>query len=113
VHESNRNKERGGDAAGTFVRFVIEVDRGIVRAVPTPESGEAFAKLVAARTRLTEITKELNRASAQMHVSNEGRQLYAQLQQEWEDAFQQFETATDEFSAVAHRVKDQLEERKK
>jgi len=64
-------------------------------AVPTPESAEAFAKLVAARTRLTEITKELNEASVQMHATNEGRQRYAQLQQEWEQAFKDFETATD------------------
>ena len=73
--------------------------------MPTPESADAFFKLVAARTRLTEVTKELNEASAQMHASNEGRQRYAQLQKEWEEAFQQFERATDEFSAVVHAIK--------
>ena len=73
--------------------------------MPPPKSGEAFATLVAAHTRLTEITRELNEASAQMHASNEGRQRYAHLQKEWEEAFQQFETATDKFSAVAHGIK--------
>jgi len=61
----------------------MKVDRAILRAVPTPESAEAFAKLVATRTRLTEITKELNEASAEMHASKEGRERYAELQKEW------------------------------
>ena len=86
----------------------MKVDRAILRAVPTPESAEAFAKLVATRTRLTEITKELNEASAEMHASKEGRERYAELQKEWEEAFQQFEMATDEFSTAVHRAKDQL-----
>ena len=77
--------------------------------MPTPESADAFAKLVAARTRLTEITKELNEASIQMHASNGGRQRYLDLQKVWEEAFENFETATNEFSAVVHGMKPHLD----
>jgi hypothetical protein len=76
--------------------------------VPTPESAEAFAKLVAARIRLTEVTKELNEASVEMPTSNETRQRHAQLQQEWEQAFRDFEAATDELLIAAHEAKGQL-----
>jgi len=39
-----------------------------------------------------------------MHASNDGRQRYTQLQKEWEQAFKDFETATDEFAAAVHRI---------
>jgi hypothetical protein len=47
-----------------------------------------------------------------MYASNEGRQRYVQLQKDWEEAFQQFETATDEFATAVHTVKDHLEKPK-
>jgi len=64
--------------------------------VPTPESAAAFDKLVAARVRLNEITKQLNEAHAQMRTSMYARQRHSNLQQEWQQAFGEFEAATDD-----------------
>ena len=73
--------------------------------VPTPESAAAFARLVATRARLTEITKLLNEAHAGLQSDGEaGRKTHFQLQAEWEAAFIEFETATEEFAATVHRI---------
>ena len=80
-----------------------KVDRDILRAVPTPESAEAFAKLVEAREKLTEVTKQLNEAYA-APASQENRQRYLDLQKAWDEAHKKFETATDEFSALVRKL---------
>ena len=73
--------------------------------MPTPDSAAAFAKLAAARARLTEVTKLLNESHAGLMVDgNAGRQRHAELQDEWEAAFSAFETATDEFAATVKKL---------
>lgn len=76
--------------------------------MPTPETQDAQAKLVAARTRLTKITKLLNEAHVNRHANTEGRQRYARLQSMWDDAMKQFETATSGFTAAVRAAKEQL-----
>ena len=79
--------------------------------MPTPESAEAFAKLVAARTRLTEITKQLNEANAGPLVGQAARAAYASLQAEWEATFRAFEIATEEFSDNVKHLHDEMKSR--
>jgi hypothetical protein len=71
--------------------------------MPTPESAEAFAKLVATRTRLTEVTKLLN----ECHEVG-SRQRYDQLQAEWDSAYKEFQTATDAFSATVKKLPEMV-----
>ena len=71
--------------------------------MPTPETAEAFAKLSEARARLNDISRHLNEA-LETRGSMAGAQRYRELQAEWEAAFKAFETATDEFSAIVHRI---------
>jgi len=81
--------------------------------MPTPVSAAAFAKLVASRDRLTEITKRLNEFYSTTTTFNvdgftaHGGQ-YEELQAEWDGALQEFVSATAEFSA---RVRDLKVER--
>jgi hypothetical protein len=73
--------------------------------MPTPESAEAFAKLVAARTRLTEVTKLLNECYDRLSLDGQGgRQRYIELQKEWDVVFREFEAATDAFSATVKKL---------
>ena len=65
----------------------------------------AAANLIKARTRLTELTKELSVAHPSMNSSSEARLRYLQLQEEWEIAFKAFGTAADEFTAAILRAK--------
>ena len=81
----------------------MRVDLAILRAVPTPESAEAFSKLVEAREKLTEVTKLLNEAHA-APASHENRQRYLDLQNAWDEAHKKFEAATDEFSALVRKL---------
>lgn len=81
--------------------------------MPTTETAEAFVKLVAARTRLTEITKQLNEAHAELSSGGvEARIRHDQFQAEWEEAFRDFEVATDEFSATVKNLHAEVEARK-
>ena len=78
--------------------------------MPTTESAEAFAKLAAARANLTDITKQLNEAHAQLPSGGqEARQLHAELQEKWQEGFRAFEAATDEFSATVKHLHDEIE----
>jgi len=73
--------------------------------VPTHESAEAFAELVAARAHLTEVTKLLNESHDALSTDGQvGRQRHAELQAEWEAAFIAFEKATDEFAANVKKL---------
>jgi len=77
--------------------------------VPTAESA-AFAKLAAARTRLNDVTKQLNDAHAKLATGGQAARLYHEsLQREWDEAFQSFEAATDEFSATVRHLHDEIE----
>jgi hypothetical protein len=69
--------------------------------MPTPKSAEAFARLVAARARLTEVTKLLNESHADFLSNGQAeRQRHAELQAGWDEAHLTFKQATDEFSAT-------------
>jgi F0F1-type ATP synthase membrane subunit b/b' len=77
--------------------------------MPTPESAEAFIKLTSAREKLTNITKQLNEAHAQIPSGGQqARRLHAELQEKWEEAFRAFELATEEFSAAVKHAHDEL-----
>jgi hypothetical protein len=77
--------------------------------MPTRESSEAFARLTASRTRLTEVTKLLNEAHARLPFDGQlGRQRHAELQAEWDVAFREFEAATDAFSAIVKQIPEHL-----
>jgi hypothetical protein len=68
--------------------------------VPTPERLEAHVKLVAARERLAEVTRQLMEANASMYTSGNARRRYEELQKEWQEAFNEFKAAaTDAFAA--------------
>ena len=71
--------------------------------MPTPESAEAFAKLSEARARLNDISRQLKEA-LETRGSIAGEQRYREIQAEWEAAFKALEAATDEFSAIVHRI---------
>jgi hypothetical protein len=68
------------------------------------ESGEAVAKLVAARTRLTEITRQLNEAKTGPGKAASVR--YAGLQAEWDEAFRAFQIAVEVFSVIIRKSRD-------
>jgi|SRR5688572_25907412 len=106
-NSTSRAAEAGDSDHGTFVPLVIKLDRDILHAVPTPESAEAFAKLVEAREKLTEVTRQLNEAHAKGLIP-ENRQRYLDLQKEWDEAFKRFETATDEFSALVRKLPEMV-----
>lgn len=77
--------------------------------MPTPESAAAFEKLSEARTRLNEITRELNEAHAKMLENCNGRARHIQLQKDWAEAFDKFQTATEELAGVLRTIKSQIE----
>ena len=78
--------------------------------VPTPESADAFDKLVAARTQLTDITKELNESEGGiLSGGRAARDRHAQLQAKWEEAFLAFEAAAEEFSVAVKHIRDDIE----
>jgi hypothetical protein len=81
--------------------------------MPTPESAEVFARLVAARARLTDITRLLNESHARLLSEGKaGRQRHAELQAEWEEAFRTFEEATGEFSTIVKKLHQDVEEQR-
>ena len=83
--------------------------------MPTPESAAAFAKLVAARDRLTEITRRLNQAHPSESVNADGFRAdairYRDLQAEWDVAFREFEAATIAFTSLVKHMRDDLDPR--
>jgi hypothetical protein len=77
----------------------------------TPGSAAAFAKLVDARERLTEVTRLLNTHS-ECEINNDPREgfrahkaRYLQLQTEWEAAYAEFERATQEFNDLVKSLR--------
>jgi len=79
--------------------------------MPTAESSAAFARLVAARERLTEVTKLLNEAKANAERGENFtpglRGTLAEqekLQASWEEAYAVFAAATDEFHRIVHSI---------
>ena len=85
--------------------------------MPTPESAEAFAKLVAARDRLTEVTRRLNEAHPPDGISADGFRedgvRYRDLQAEWDLAFRDFEAATHAFTSLVKHLREDIDPRKK
>jgi hypothetical protein len=74
--------------------------------MPTFESAAALAKLVAARERLTEISKQLTEANSQVNSSSAGRQRYEELQKAWDQAFHDFKAAAQAFASIAQALPD-------
>jgi len=82
--------------------------------MPTPESAAAFEKLVAARDRLTEITRRLNQAHPSESVNADGFRAdvrYRDLQAEWDVAFREFEAATIAFTSLVKHMREDLDAR--
>ena len=77
--------------------------------MPSPEASAAVDNLVKARTRLTEITKQLKELLARREAAtstkafHEADRQYAQLQKEWEAAYQEFSQAVKVFSSIVQR----------
>jgi hypothetical protein len=78
--------------------------------MPTPESAEAFANLVAARTTLTEFTKRLDEAKEGLPAT---RALHASLQTDWDETFRAFEAATTAFSETVKHLHEEVESRRR
>lgn len=82
-----------------------------------PESAEAFDRLVATRQRLNEITRKLNEAGPQMAAPGaamgmkEAELRYRQLQSEWDEAFRDFESATNAFAATVMKLRPPFSEK--
>ena len=78
--------------------------------VPTPESAEAFARLTQARARLNEVTKRLNECHAGfLREGQAARERYAEIQIEWDEAFNAFEKATEQFAATVKKLQQDVE----
>ena len=73
--------------------------------MPTPESAAAFAKLVAARERLLEITSLLNEAYAQIDKGRGESQRLLDLQKQWDPLHKKYKMATEDFMAVVDHMK--------
>jgi hypothetical protein len=78
--------------------------------MPTPESAEAFSRLVTARNRLSEITKQLNEIHAAPSQSKADVERYRQLQAEWDQAYREFEAASQAFTAGLKPFKEMMDE---
>ena len=77
--------------------------------MPTADNAEAFAKLVATRTTLNEITRQLNEANANLSAGGaEANRRHAELQKEWDAAYREFVLATERLSAVAKNLPTEL-----
>jgi hypothetical protein len=77
--------------------------------MPTTESAEAFSRLVAARTRLTRLTKLLNRAHTRRFDNKAARERYIRTQKEWQDAFHLFTAAAAQFSDSVTKLQEDVE----
>lgn len=74
--------------------------------MPTPASSAAFARLVAARTRFKDVTRELNEAREGLP---EFKATIADLEADADEAFQAFELATEAFSVSVKHLHDEIE----
>lgn len=81
----------------------------VSRPVATPESSEALTKLVAARERLADITRQLTEANTSMHTSGKARRRYETLQKEWEQAFTEFNAASAAYSITVKNIPQDME----
>ena len=90
----------------TFV-FSKYRNLGKLRPVPYAESDEAVAQLITARTRLTNITQQLNEAKA---ATGQAAQAHCViLQREWDEALRAFQLAAEAFSTAVKKVHDEVE----
>jgi hypothetical protein len=73
--------------------------------MPTIACAKAFTKLVDARSRLIEITRELEEVKSQIDAASPlARENHDRLQRDWKRALEVFKAATDEFSATVKTV---------
>ena len=78
--------------------------------MPTPQSAEAFARLAFERARVTDITKRLNECHARFFRDGQAAcERYAELQIEWDEAFNAFQKATEEFSSIVEQLHQDVE----
>lgn len=80
------------------------ITSAILSPMPTPESAAVFTVLVEARAALTEITRRMNQVHAKVLGSRAERQEYAELQKRWDELYQTFRIATEEFMAVVDNI---------
>ena len=64
---------------------------------------EAFARIVAARIHLNEVTKLLNESHAGMLNDAQARERYKKVQDEWGEAHRAFERATEAFDETIRK----------
>jgi hypothetical protein len=68
---------------------------------------KAFTKLLDARSRLTEITKELEEVQGQIDAASAfAREKHDRLQRDCKKALEDFKAATDEFSPTVKTVRN-------
>ena len=107
INRRERNRERKKslfvDAQVFRQMFAARIARRYIPHVPTPESAAAFEKLANARARLNDLSRELREAIETRH-GVAGDQHYRELQEQWEEAFKAFQSATDEFAAIVHEI---------
>jgi hypothetical protein len=78
--------------------------------IPEFESAEAFARLAFERARVTDITKRLNECHARFfRDGQDAREQYAELQIEWDEAFNAFQKATEKFSSIVEKLHQDVE----
>jgi hypothetical protein len=77
--------------------------------MPTPDSAEAFSRLIAARNRLSDITKQLNKLHSIPSLSKADAARYKHLKAEWDEAFHEFEAASQAFTAGLKGFKDMMD----
>ena len=79
--------------------------------MPTLESEAAFTKLTEKRARLNEISKQLHDALGN-RASVAGEQRYRELQAQWDEAFREFQAATEQFAVSVKHLQEQVEARR-
>jgi len=75
--------------------------------MPTPETAAAFAKLVEARNRLHEISRQLGEAVDVTGGPTNAHRRNLQLQ--WDQAFHDFEAATHQFAASVKHMRSEMD----
>jgi hypothetical protein len=79
----------------------------------TADSAEAFEQLVSTRNRLNELTRKLNEAHSAAAAPGssgglkEADNRYKRLQGEWDEAFHEFESATEAFGATVKKLREE------
>ena len=83
--------------------------------MPNAETQAAFAHLAATRTLLNDWTKQLNRIAAEIQAESQTSDLnelgrrYIEVQVRWDQAFRDFEAATETFSAAVKKLREDVE----